>query len=241
MIKLRPAHQRGSANLGWLDTRHSFSFGHYYDPDYVGFGCLRVINEDKISPGQGFGTHGHHDMEILTYVLAGALKHEDSIGNGSIIRPGDVQRMSAGTGIFHSEFNASTTDTVHLLQIWLLPEVNGIEPSYEQVYIDPAQKSGRLCLIGSRDGRDGSVTLHQDVSLYATVLGAGVRVEYAFPPDRLGWVQVARGSIRLNDHDLSAGDGAALVDPGQLIFTGTATESEVLLFDMVGSGGGPAI
>jgi redox-sensitive bicupin YhaK (pirin superfamily) len=149
--------------------------------------------------------------------------------------------MSAGTGIFHSEFNASTTDTVHLLQIWLLPEANGIEPSYEQVYIDPAQKYGRLCLIGSRDGRDGSVTLHQDVSLYATVLGEGVRVEYAFPPGRLGWVQIARGSIRLNDHDLSAGDGAALVDPGQLIFTGTATESEVLLFDMVGSGGGPAI
>jgi len=241
MIKLRPAHQRGSANLGWLDTRHSFSFGHYYDADHMGFGSLRVINEDKISPGQGFGTHGHHDMEILTYVLAGSLKHQDSIGNGSVIRPGDVQRMSAGTGILHSEFNASTTDTVHLLQIWLLPEVSGIEPSYEQVYIDPAQKYERFCLIGSQDGRDGSVTLHQDVSLYATVLGEGVRVEYGFAPGRLGWVQVARGSLKLNDHSLSAGDGAALVDPGQLVLTGTATETEVLLFDMGRSGGSPAI
>lgn len=241
MIKLRPAHERGSANLGWLDTRHSFSFGQYYDPDYMGFGCLRVINEDKISPGQGFGTHGHHDMEILTYVLAGSLKHQDSIGNGSVICPGDVQRMSAGTGILHSEFNASTTDAVHLLQIWLLPAVKGIEPSYEQVYIDPAKKHGRLCLIGSQDGRDGSVTLHQDVSLYATLLGEGVRVEYSCAPGRLAWVQVARGSLKLNEYVLSAGDGAALTDPGQLLLTGMATESEVLLFDMAGLGGGPTV
>lgn len=193
MITIRPSHERGAANYGWLDTRHSFSFSNYYDPRHMGFGPLRVINEDKIAPTQGFGTHGHRDMEIVTYVLSGALEHKDSIGNGSIIRPGDVQRMSAGTGIRHSEFNASDRDSVHLLQIWLLPAENGIDPGYEQIYIDPDQKRGQLRLIGSSDGRDGSVTIHQDVSLYASLLANGDRVEHTLAPGRVAWVQVAQG------------------------------------------------
>jgi quercetin 2,3-dioxygenase len=232
MITIRPSSARGAANFGWLDTCHTFSFGHYYDPNHMGFGPLRVINEDKISPSQGFGTHGHKDMEIVTYVLAGALEHKDSIGNGSIMRPGDVQRMSAGTGIFHSEFNASREDPVHLLQIWLLPETPGIEPSYEQIYIAPEQKQGQLRLIGSRDGRSGSVTIHQDVSLYATALADGETVVQTFAPGRIAWVQVARGAVNLNGQALTAGDGAAIQDLEQLTLVGTAVDSEVLLFDM---------
>lgn len=232
MITIRPSNQRGSANLGWLDTRHSFSFSTYYDPRHMGFGPLRVINEDKISPSQGFGTHGHRDMEIVTYVLKGALKHEDSLGNGSIIRPGDVQRMSAGTGIMHSEFNASETEPVHLLQIWLLPAINGIDPGYEQIYIDPAEKRGRLRLIGSQDGRDGSVTIHQDVSLYSGVLGDGDRVTHTLAEGRIGWLQVAQGSVELNGQALTAGDGAAVQDLQDLTLASTAPETELLLFDM---------
>ena len=237
MITIRPASDRGAANFGWLDTRHSFSFGHYYDPNHMGFASLRVINEDKVAPSRGFDTHGHRDMEIVTYVLEGALEHKDSLGTGSIIRPGDVQRMSAGTGIRHSEFNASDTAPVHLLQIWIVPETQGIDPGYEQIYIDPADKRGQLRLVGSRDGRDGSVTIHQDISLYATTLAEGETVDHVLAPGRVAWVQVARGEIALNGQALTAGDGAAIEasvgdDLDRITLTGAANEAEVLLFDM---------
>lgn len=237
MITIRPASDRGAANFGWLDTRHSFSFGNYYDPNHMGFASLRVINEDKVAPSQGFDTHGHRDMEIVTYVLEGALEHKDSLGTGSIIRPGDVQRMSAGTGIRHSEFNASDTAPVHLLQIWIVPETQGIDPGYEQIYIDLADKQGQLRLVGSRDGRDGSVTIHQDISLYATTLAEGETVDHVLAPGRVAWVQVARGAIALNGQALTAGDGAAIEasvgdDLDRITLTGAANEAEVLLFDM---------
>lgn len=233
MITIRPSRDRGAANFGWLDTRHTFSFGNYFDPAHMGFASLRVINEDKVQPAQGFATHGHKDMEIVTYVLAGALEHKDSIGNGSIMRPGDVQRMSAGTGIMHSEYNASDTDPVHLLQIWILPETTGIAPSYEQVYFDPAEKQGQLRLVGSRDGRDGSVTIHQNVDLYATTLQPGETVTHRLGGDRVAWVQVAKGAIALNDQPLTAGDGAAVEAEIDLTLTSTAADTEVLVFDMV--------
>jgi redox-sensitive bicupin YhaK (pirin superfamily) len=232
MITVRPSKARGSANFGWLDTRHTFSFGNYYDPEHMGFASLRVINEDKVDPGHGFPTHGHRNMEIVTYVLDGALEHKDSIGNGSIMRPGDVQRMSAGTGILHSEFNPSDTDPVHLLQIWILPERNGLEPSYEQTHFPVDEKQGALRLIGSRDGRDGSVTIHQDVSLYATHLGEGETVSHPIAPGRVVWVQVAGGAVQLNDQPLYAGDGAAIAQEDALTLTGTSDASEVLVFDM---------
>ncbi len=232
MITVRPASDRGAANFGWLDSRHTFSFGNYYDPSHMGFASLRVINEDKVTPSAGFGTHGHHDMEIITYVLDGALEHKDSIGTGSVIRPGDVQRMSAGTGIRHSEFNASDRDSVHFLQIWIMPETEGIDPGYEQISIAPADKRGQLRLVGSRDGRDRSVTIHRDVSLYATTLGEGDSVEHALAPGRVAWVQVARGAVDLNGQPLTAGDGAAARDLDTLSLTGGAAEAEVLLFDM---------
>ncbi|MGB3310886.1 MAG: pirin family protein [Nodosilinea sp.] len=232
MITVRPANDRGTANFGWLDSRHTFSFGNYYDPGHMGFASLRVINEDKVLPSQGFGTHGHRDMEIITYVLSGALEHKDSIGTGSVIRPGDVQRMSAGTGIRHSEFNASDTSPVHFLQIWILPETEGIDPGYEQISIAPEAKQGQLRLVGSRDGRDGSVAIHQDVSLYTTALAKGDAVEYSLTPGRVAWVQVARGAVNLNSYDLTAGDGAAVSLIGTLTLTGVADETEVLLFDM---------
>lgn len=233
MITIRSAQDRGHAYFGWLDSRHTFSFGNYYDPDHMGFASLRVINEDKVEPKQGFSTHGHRDMEIVTYVLEGALEHKDSIGNGSIIRPGDVQRMSAGTGILHSEFNASSTDPVHLLQIWILPAQRGLEPSYEQTYFAPEQKQHTLRLIGSPDGRDGSVTIHQDVNLYASVLVDGESVDHAIAKGRSLWVQVARGAVQLNGHDLTAGDGASLTQADLLRLTGTSDHAEVLVFDMV--------
>jgi hypothetical protein len=232
MITLRPAHERGAANFGWLDSRHTFSFGNYYDPNHMGFASLRVINEDKVQPGRGFGTHGHRDMEIITYVLDGALEHKDSIGNGSVIRPGDVQRMSAGTGILHSEFNASDTDLVHLLQIWIMPNQTGIEPSYEQVYVSDNEKRDKLRLIGSADGRDGSVTIHQNVNLYATRLGQGATVNVAIAPHRSVWVQVAQGAVTLNNQLLSAGDGASVTEMESLALTGASDDAEVLLFDM---------
>jgi hypothetical protein len=232
MITLRPAHERGAANFGWLDSRHTFSFGNYYDPNHIGFASLRVINEDKVQPGRGFGTHGHRDMEIITYVLDGALEHKDSIGNGSVIRPGDVQRMSAGTGILHSEFNASDTDLVHLLQIWIMPNQTGIEPSYEQVYVSDNEKRDKLRLIGSADGRDGSVTIHQNVNLYATRLGQGATVNVAIAPHRSVWVQVAQGAVTLNNQLLSAGDGASVTEMESLALTGASDDAEVLLFDM---------
>ncbi len=235
MITIRPAGDRGRASFGWLDSRHSFSFGHYYDPAHMGFGPLRVINEDRVRPGQGFGRHGHSDMEIISYVLDGALEHKDSIGTGSIIRPGDVQRMSAGTGVEHSEYNASPTDPVHFLQIWILPEEDGLEPGYEQKSFGTSEKRGQLRLVGSRDGRDGSVTIHQDVDLYAALLADGESVSHALLPGRRGWLQVARGDVELNGQALAAGDGAAIAsatgEPLALDIAGRE-DAEILLFDM---------
>ncbi len=231
MIAIREANDRGRASFGWLDSRHTFSFGHYYDPEFMGHGPLRVINEDKVKPGQGFGTHGHSDMEIISYVLDGALEHKDSLGTGSIIRPGDVQRMSAGTGVRHSEYNASDTDPVHFLQIWILPEKDGAEPGYEQKAFSDEEKQGRLRLVGSRDGRDGSVTIHQDVNLYAALLDAYDEVDFELGEGRNGWVQVARGSLELNGEILSAGDGVAIRGASALTFR-NAEKAEVLLFDM---------
>jgi redox-sensitive bicupin YhaK (pirin superfamily) len=230
-LTLRRAEERGKANFGWLDSRHSFSFGHYYDPAHMGFGPLRVINEDRVAPGGGFPAHPHSDMEIISYVLDGALEHKDSLGTGSVIRPGDVQRMSAGTGVRHSEFNASKTDPVHFLQIWVIPEKPGITPGYEQKTFARAEKQGRLRLIGSRDGRDGSVTIHQDVDLYATVLADGQSVHHALKSGRGAWVQVARGAILLNGERLEAGDGVSIAQEGEIVIGGL-DDSEVLLFDM---------
>ncbi|MEL7536441.1 MAG: pirin family protein [Pseudomonadota bacterium] len=231
MLAVRAANDRGTANLGWLNSKHTFSFGHYYDPEFMGFGPLRVINEDRVKPGQGFGTHGHSDMEIISYVLDGALEHKDSIGTGSVIRPGDVQRMTAGTGVRHSEYNASNTDPVHFLQIWILPERDALEPSYEQKHFDPAERRGRLRLVGSRDGRDGSITIHQDVDLYATLLNGDDQITHELAEGRKGWVQVARGSVRLNGETLTAGDGVALTGAQTVTLDG-ADDAEILLFDM---------
>ena len=231
MHAIRHAADRGRASLGWLDSRHSFSFGQYYDPQHMGFGPLRVINEDWIQPGQGFGMHGHQDMEIITYIVDGELEHKDSMGSGSVIRRGDVQRMSAGTGVMHSEFNHSNENTVHLLQIWILPERGGLAPSYEEKTFDEASKNGRLRLIGSRDARDGSVTIHQDVDLYAAMLDAGQTVEHALARGRKAWLQVVQGKIDLNGEALQAGDGVAIDGADKLVISGTSA-AEVLLFDM---------
>ncbi len=232
MITIRPAQARGAANFGWLDSRHTFSFGNYYDPSHMGFADLRVINEDKVTPGQGFSKHGHRDMEIISYVLEGALEHKDSIGTGSVIRPGDVQRMSAGTGIMHSEYNASKTEPVHFLQIWILPEHKGIEPSYEQKTFTDAEKRNQLRLVGSRDGRDGSITVHQHVDLYAAALHEGDEVSHPFTEGRVGWLQVARGAVQLDDQTLTVGDGAAITNESLITLRGVADTAEVLLFDM---------
>lgn len=232
MITLRPAQERGAANFGWLDSRHTFSFGNYFDRNHMGFANLRVINEDKVIPSKGFGTHGHRDMEIISYVLEGALQHRDNIGNGSVIRPGDVQRMSAGTGIMHSEFNASQTEPVHFLQIWILPEKEGIEPGYEQKTFSDEEKRGTLRLVGSRDGRDGSITIHQDVDLYATSLQEGETVHHSLVEGRVAWLQVARGTIQLNEQILNVGDGAAIFQESQITLQGASNAAEVLLFDM---------
>jgi hypothetical protein len=231
MLAIRKAGDRGHFDFGWLDTRHTFSFGDYYDPQHMGFRALRVINEDVVRGGRGFGSHPHRDMEILTYVLSGALAHKDSMGNGSVIRPNDVQRMSAGTGVTHSEQNASPTEPVHLLQIWLLPATTGNPPSYEQRAFPPEDKRGRLRLVGARDGRDGAVTIHQDVALYATVLDPGARVEHALTPGRHAWVQVVRGSVKANGQTLGAGDGAA-VSNEPTIDVSAVDETELLLFDL---------
>lgn len=231
MITLRPANERGHANHGWLDSYHTFSFANYYDPKYMGFRALRVINEDKIDPGQGFGMHGHRDMEIVTYVLEGTLEHKDSLGNGTLIQPGEVQRMTAGSGIFHSEFNPSPSESVHLLQIWILPDRQNLEPGYEQVEFPLAERSGKLRLIAAPDGRTGAVTIHQDVNLYTTTLHAGDRVNYDLAPTRHAWLQVARGEATLNGHSLQAGDAAAVTDQTSLELS-TETSAEVLLFDL---------
>lgn len=230
-LTVRKSEDRGRANFGWLDSKHTFSFGHYHDPDHMGFGPLRVINDDRVAPGGGFPTHPHADMEIISYVLDGALEHKDSLGTGSVIRPGDVQRMTAGTGVRHSEFNASRREPVHFLQIWIIPERKGLEPSYEQKTFTETDKRGRLPLIGSRDGRDGSVTINQDVDLYATILTDGETVTHEIAPGRGGWVQVARGSVLLNGERLEEGDGAAISISGTLRIDGI-DDAEVLLFDM---------
>jgi len=232
MITVRHANERGTANFGWLDSRHTFSFGEYYDPAQMGFGALRVINEDRVSPGQGFGTHGHRDMEIISYVLEGALEHKDSIGTGSVIRPGDVQGMSAGTGIRHSEFNHSKTDPVHFLQIWVMPDRQGISPRYEQKTFPDAEKRGRLRLVGSSDGRDGSVVIHQDVELFAALLHAGEKVTHALAAGRKGWIQVIRGAVAVGGHDLIAGDGAAVSNEPILSVTARVDNTEILVFDL---------
>ncbi|MGF1590138.1 MAG: pirin family protein [Pleurocapsa sp.] len=232
MITVRHKDERGIANFGWLDSRHTFSFGNYYDPQQMGFASLRVINEDKIIPSKGFGTHGHRDMEIITYVLAGELEHRDSMGNGSIIRPGDVQRMSAGTGVRHSEFNASDTNPVHLLQIWIMPEENGLQPSYEEKNFGKEQRKGKLRLIGSRDGRDNSVTIHQDVDLYLASLNQSDRLTYQINDHRAVWLQVTQGEVKLNDRLLQAGDGAAIIKEAEIAISGNSSDSEILLFDL---------
>jgi quercetin 2,3-dioxygenase len=232
MISIRPAQARGTANLGWLDSRHSFSFGHYYDPMHMGFGPLRVINEDRVQPGGGFGTHGHSDMEIISYVLDGALEHKDSIGTGSVIRPGDVQRMSAGSGIRHSEFNHSKREPVHFLQIWLLPERQGLPPSYEQKTFTDDDKRGRFRLVASRGGRDGSLVIHQDADVYASLLNESEQVKHALRAGRKAWLQVARGTADVNGQTLRAGDGAAVESEPALTVTATANGTEILLFDL---------
>jgi redox-sensitive bicupin YhaK (pirin superfamily) len=231
MITIRKAQDRGHFDHGWLDTYHTFSFADYYDPAHMGFRNLRVINEDRVIPARGFGTHPHRDMEIVTYVLEGSLEHRDSMGNGSVIRPGEVQRMSAGTGITHSEFNASKTDRVHLLQIWLLPAERGIRPEYEQKEFPPAELDGRFRLVASPDGRNGSVAIHTDAALYAGRFGAKVTGELPLGTARHAWVQVARGTVRVNGHELTAGDGAAFSEEPSVLIEGIEA-SELLVFDL---------
>ena len=237
MLAFRDRGTRGRADMGWLDSRHSFSFGHYRDPGHMGFRALRVINEDRVIPGAGFPPHEHADMEIVSYVLDGALEHEDSIGTGSVIRPGEVQRMTAGTGIRHSEYNASRTEPVHYLQIWIVPDRHGLEPGYEQKTLTTvAEGETRLDLVGSPDGRDGSVTIHRDVLLYRAVLAEGGRIELPLAPGRHAWVQVARGIAEVEaDPDgggeMRAGDGLAASGVGLLRF-GSATGAELLVFDL---------
>jgi redox-sensitive bicupin YhaK (pirin superfamily) len=231
MITIRKAGERGRTRLDWLDSRHTFSFGDYHDPKHMGFRSLRVINDDRVEPGRGFGTHPHRDMEIVTWVLEGALQHRDSLGTGSVIKPGDAQRMSAGTGITHSEFNPSSLAPVHFLQIWILPRAPGLPPGYEQRPFPPEERQGRLRLVASGDGRDGTITVHQDVDLHAALLDAGDEVAHRLRPGRHAWVHVASGAARLNDLALRAGDGAAI--SAEERFTVHAGEpSEVLVFDL---------
>ncbi len=231
MLTLRRAEERGAFDHGWLDTRHTFSFAGYQDPRHMGFRNLRVVNEDRVRPGQGFGTHSHRDMEILTYVLEGGLQHRDSTGTGTVIRPGEVQRMSAGTGIAHSEFNASQDEPVHFLQIWILPARSGIAPGYEQKTFPLAGQPGRLHLVASPDGREGSLTIHADARVYAGRLGDGERDRLALGPGRAAWVQVARGLARVNGQELKAGDGAGLVEEPEVAVEGIRG-AEVLVFDL---------
>jgi len=231
MINIRNSNDRGHADHGWLDSRFTFSFSDYYDPQRVQFRTLRVMNDDRIAGGGGFPTHPHRDMEIVTYVLEGALAHKDSMGNGSVIKPGDVQYMSAGTGVAHSEFNASDSETAHLYQIWMFPDRQGYKPAYDQKHFTDADKRGKLRLVVSPDGRDGSVQIRQDNELYATVLAPGESVEHTLKPDRHAYVQVARGSVTLNGEPLEAGDGAAISAEKSLRLAGV-NDAEVLLFDL---------
>jgi len=232
MLEVRKSAERGHANHGWLNSFHSFSFAEYHDPAHMGFGPLRVINEDRVKPGMGFGTHGHRDMEIISYVLDGALEHKDSMGNGSVIRPGDVQRMSAGTGVMHSEYNPSATDAVHFLQIWIQPNVKSIAPSYEEKHFNPADKRGALKLIASPDGRDGSVTVHQDSLIFGGMFDGAERAEHVLAEGRLGYVHVARGEITINGQALVAGDALKTKGETKLVLE-NGRNAEVLLFDLV--------
>ncbi|GBG15765.1 quercetin 2,3-dioxygenase [Novimethylophilus kurashikiensis] len=231
MIRIRKARERGHAEHGWLDSWHTFSFADYHDPAYMGFRSLRVINDDTVASGKGFGTHGHQDMEIVTYVLSGALEHKDSLGNGSVMRYGEVQRMSAGTGIRHSEFNHSASEPVHFLQIWILPARRGLEPSYEQTLFVPEEKQGKLRVVASPDGREGSVTVHQDALLYAGLFDEFDEASHAFGPGRAGYLQVAHGSVELNGQRLEAGDGATIEGEPEIRLAG-GKAAEVLLFDL---------
>jgi redox-sensitive bicupin YhaK (pirin superfamily) len=231
MIAVRKANERGHANHGWLDSFHTFSFADYHDPREMGFGPLRVINEDRVAPGMGFGKHPHRDMEIISYVLEGALEHKDSMGTGSVIEPGDVQRMSAGTGVFHSEFNASQKNLVHFLQIWIEPNRLGVAPGYEQKRFSNEEKRGRLRLIASPDGSDGSVSIHQDARVYATILDGEDALTYSLPAGHRAYVHVARGAVSVNGTALGTGDGARIAEEGTLRFS-DGKGAEVLLFDM---------
>jgi hypothetical protein len=230
MIRIRRASERGHANHGWLDSHHTFSFADYYDPKHMGFGSLRVINDDRVSPGAGFSTHPHRDMEIVSYVVQGALEHRDSIGNGSIIRPGEVQRMTAGTGVTHSEYNSSKTDSVRFLQIWIRPESKGLVPGYEQKDFGE-QRRNRLCLVASRDGGEGSVTVHQDVRIFASVLDPQSSVSHQFAPGRNGWLQVVAGQLDACGEILAEGDGLAFENEESLSMV-SRSEANVLLFDL---------
>ena len=231
MIDVIRSNSRGAADHGWLKSRHTFSFAEYHNPSRMSFAALRVVNEDWIEPGQGFDTHPHRDMEIVTYMIDGALEHKDNMGNGSVIRPGELQRMTAGTGVLHSEFNHSSEDQAHLLQIWILPEQKGLEPGYEQKLFPTEQKRNRWCLVGSRDGRDESLTIHQDLNLYSTDLDEGTETEFAFDKSRQGFLQVVRGSIEIDGEELDAGDAVTMQD--QAAFTVRALQdAELLFFDM---------
>jgi redox-sensitive bicupin YhaK (pirin superfamily) len=231
MITIRKAEERGHFDLGWLDTYHTFSFDQYYDPAHMHFRSLRVINEDRVASGQGFPTHSHRDMEIITYILSGALEHRDSMGNGSVIRPGDVQRMTAGTGVSHSEFNPSQSEAVHLLQIWILSKADGLPPGYEEKAFAEEERRGRLRLIASDDGREGSVSINQDARVYATLLDAGQLVTHTLQPTRHAWLQLARGTVRLNGMELKQGDGAAVSKESELSIS-AHDRAELLLFDL---------
>lgn len=231
MIRIRKAQERGHANHGWLNTHHTFSFASYRDPDHMGFRSLRVMNEDRFAPGQGFGEHPHADMEIVSYVLEGALQHRDSLGHGAVLRPGEFQRISAGTGITHSEFNPSPSEPVHFYQIWLFPESRDLPPSYEQQHFDDSEMHNALRLVASPDGEQGSLTIHQDARVYLAKLDPNASIDVAIGPGRHAWLQVLRGSVTLNDQELETSDGAVVSDESQLNITAT-TPAEIMLFDL---------
>ena len=231
MIRIRKGSERGHADHGWLQSWHTFSFADYHDPAEMGWHGLRVINEDIVQPGKGFGMHGHRDMEIVTWILDGALEHKDSMGNGEVIRPGEAQRMSAGKGVLHSEFNPSQEQATHLLQIWIEPNVRGVRPSYEQTFFPSEERRGRLRLVASHDGREGSVTIHQDAALYAALLAPGETVRHALAAGRHAYLHVARGAVRLNSQSLRDGDGAKIADEAELDIAATS-DAEILLFDL---------
>lgn len=231
MMRVRKAEERGGVNMGWLNSKHTFSFGHYYDPGHMGFETLRVINDDRVAPGKGFGTHGHDNMEIISYVLDGALEHKDSMGNGSIIKPGEVQRLSAGTGMTHSEYNHSKEDEVHFLQIWFIPDEQDVEPGYEQKAYSAEEKRGKFRLVASKSGREGSVSLHQDMDMSVALVSGSEVATYNTSKDRALWVHVARGEVTMNGQPLKDGDGVAIVDEEALSFE-NGSDSEVIVFDM---------